>query len=105
MTTTEKHMIDIEKRYFIIDSERLEEVQSKLYGYCVFKDGIIVTLEGLEGKRPEGEGRYVLVERAGNTIKITQDYLGGYGIFLFRNGEKWVLSNNFQYLADYVKGD
>ena len=56
-----------------------------------------------EGRNVPAEGAYVFVKRTAGTIVITQDFVGCYGLYLFRDGDFWVLSNSFLYLVDALK--
>lgn len=93
-----------EDRFFIIDSLHLNHIQSDLYGFCVIDERVIAAYKDLHGRTPDGNGSYVLIEKENDALTITQDAMGRYGLFLFQSEDNWILSNNFQYLADYVKG-
>lgn len=56
-----------------------------------------------EGRNVPAEDAYVFVKRTAGTIVITQDFVGCYGLYLFRDGDFWVLSNSFLYLVDALK--
>ena len=43
------------------------------------------------------------VERKGNQITVRQDFIGCWGLYLFREGDYWALSNSFLVLLDFVK--
>ena len=90
-------------RYFIIDSEKLNEVKSDLYGYCLVDGVLIAEYEELQGRTPDGTGAYVLIQCSDDTITLKHDSLGSYGLFLYEDDNSWILSNNFQYLVDYLK--
>ena len=97
------NFFDPKDRYFIIDSEKLNEVKPSLYGYCLVDGVLIAGYEELQGRMPDGTGAYVLIQCSDDTITLTHDSLGSYGLFLYENENNWVLSNNFQYLVDYIK--
>ena len=96
---------DVEKEFFIIDSDNLPSVQTRFYGYSIQADGIYeadnLTPEAV--KNLDGRGCYVYVEVRNGQITIKQDLNGCYGIFLFRHGNYFALSNSFFRLLDYVK--
>ena len=88
--------------HFVFDSEHPEEIQTRLYGFYT-------TAEGLFTEPPAGQGisdatgAWVLVRREGDRIQITQDTIGCFGLFLYREGSYWALSNSFNHLLDYLK--
>ena len=96
---------DVEKEFFLIDSENLSEVQTRLYGYSIQASGIYeednLTPEAVKGL--DGRGCYVYVEARDGKITIRQDLNGSWGIYLFRNGDYFALSNSFFRLLDHVK--
>ena len=96
---------DVEKKFFLIDSDNLLQVRSKLYGYLVQRSGIYeednLTSEAIAGL--DGRGCYVYVEVKDGKITINQDFNGCWGIYLFRHGDYFALSNSFFRLLDHVK--
>ena len=93
----------VKNEYFVIDSENLENVQSRLYGYVLSDDGkVLQDGDSFDGHQHSGTGSYVWVKCDGNHISIEQDFNGCYGIYLFKNGETFVCSNSFWVLVDYV---
>ena len=96
---------DVEKEFFLIDSYNLFEVQTKLYGYSIQRTGIYqddnLTPEAVAGL--DGRGCYVYVEVKDGKITIKQDLNGCWGIYLFRYGDYFALSNSFFRLIDRVK--
>ena len=96
---------DVEKEFFLITSDNLDKVQSKFYGYSIQRDGIYeednLTPEAI--KNLDGRGCYVYVEVRDGKITIKQDINGCWGIYIFRSGDYFALSNSFFRLLDYVK--
>ena len=103
MESEERNLFSVEENFFVITPENASGVQTKLYGWAIAGDGIVTDAADLEGLEPTPEGCYVLVEREGAAITIRQDFLGCYGLYLFREGDWWALSNSFLYLVDFVK--
>ena len=96
---------DVEKEFFLIDSENLSQVQTRFYGYSIQADGIYeednlteAAVTGLDGR-----GCYVYVEVKDGQITIKQDLNGCWGIYLFRHGDYFALSNSFFRLLDHIK--
>lgn len=96
---------DVEKEFFLIDSNNLSEVKTKFYGYSIQRTGIYdednLTEEAVEGL--DGRGCYVYVEVKDGEITIKQDLNGCYGIYFFRKDDYFALSNSFFRLLDHVK--
>lgn len=94
-----------EDYFFILDSDKLDEVNSKMYGFSIQSDGILEDEDLQNGVTfmPSGQGVYVCLQRENNKIRIYQDYNGSYGIYLFRKDDRFIISNSFMMLVDYVK--
>lgn len=96
---------DVEKEFFLIDSNNLAEVKTRLYGYSIQATGIYeqdnLTEEAVAGL--DGRGCYVYVENRDGQITIKQDLNGCWGIYLFRHGNYFALSNSFFRLLDHIK--
>ena len=89
--------------HFIFDSEHVDAIQTRLYGFYTTEAGMS-TRPPSEGEDiADATGPWVLVRRGREGIEITQDAIGCFGLFLFRKGNYWALSNSFNHLLDYVK--
>ncbi len=97
------NIFEFKEEFFVIDSENLEQISSRLYGYTLL-DGMLIEDElKLSSKKPDGDGAYVYVERLGDKILVTQDFIGSFGLYLYRNEDYFALSNSFLTLVDHVK--
>ena len=96
---------DVEKEFFLITSSNLSEVKTRFYGYSIQIDGIYEedNLTPEAAKNLDGRGCYVYVEARDGQITIKQDLNGSWGIYLFRHGDYFALSNSFFRLLDHVK--
>lgn len=96
---------DVEKEFFLIDSDNLSDVQTRFYGYSIQSDGIYeddnLTPEAV--KNLDGRGCYIYIEARDGQITIKQDLNGCRGIYLFRHGDYFALSDSFFRLLDHVK--
>lgn len=99
------NFFDVEREFFIIDSEKLNDVKTHLYGYMVQDTGIYEekNITDYAVRRQEGCGCYVYVEVKDGKITISQDFNGSWGVYIFRSGESFILSNSFFRLLEYVK--
>ena len=99
------NFFDVEKEFFLIDSNNLSAVKTRLYGYSIQADGIYeddnLTPDAV--KNLDGRGCYVYVEARDDKITIKQDLNGSWGLYLFRHGGYFALSNSFFRLLDHVK--
>ncbi len=81
--------------------------ESRMYGYGVTSDAVIVGTEGFRAFKEAGgqglpdEGRFcgVFVENDGSIIFKT-DVTGQEILYLFQNGDDWAVSNSFLLLAE-----
>ena len=99
----------IKNEFFIIDSDNLEAIESKLYGYMITEIGII-TNESIQdylniqnGSELSKDGSYVWVKRNGDEITIYQDFIGSYGLYMFKEDDYFAISNSFLRLVEYLK--
>ena len=93
----------LEDKFFIIDSTNLENIEEKLYGYAL-SDYEIIDNQSIKGDTSLGpDGAYIFVKVNEDEIKITQDFNGSYGLYLFKYEDYFAISNSFQKLVDYLK--
>lgn len=99
------NFFDVEKEFFLIDSDNLPEVKTRFYGYSIQATGIYEQDNLTEGAVAglDGRGCYVYVEARDGKITIKQDLNGSWGIYLFRQGDYFALSNSFFRLLDHIK--
>ncbi len=50
----------------------------------------------------DGTGAYVALNVDEDSISIYQDYLGSYGLYLYRDGDYFAISNSFLMLVEYL---
>ncbi len=94
-----------EDYYFVVDSDRLDRVNSGLYGYCITERGIFFSGDGVSPQEIpyDGLGSYCLILREKDKIVILQDTIGSQGIYLYQDGDYFALSNSDLYLMEYLK--
>ena len=90
--------------FFIIDSNTVNGITEKIYGFAITKYGIIDNnnLNYKNRKYIDGCGAYVHIYKSNNEIIITQDDLGSYGIYIYKNKNYFALSNSFFLLVSYL---
>lgn len=93
---------NVEDEFFIIESDKIETVDSKLYGYLI-SDNCIVTNELNNLTNLSGNGAYINIQNDSSNIIISQDFNGSYGLYLYENGDYFAISNSFLKLLDFIK--
>lgn len=94
---------DKDDNFFIIDSFNLEQIQTKLYGFCIQGEDIIKNSDVLNEDVTGTDGAFIYIKRSNETITIKQDFTGAYGLYLFQKGKYFAISNSFFYLLEYLK--
>lgn len=88
--------------FFIIDSNSLYEINERLYGFAI-SEGILVENENYNNHYElTGEGAYVYINVDDDVISIFQDFMGSYGLYLFKNDGYFAISNSFLKLVEYL---
>ena len=99
----------IKENFFVIDSNNLKSIKSHVYGFSVSKTGIL-TDNYFKKKNytedPEPQGAYKMIRKNEEEIRISQDYFGSFGLYLYENKNKdyFALSNSFLLLEEYLVG-
>ena len=91
---------NIEDNFFIIDSNNLDDVKTKLYGFSILESQNYKINSKLN---LNGFGAYIYLYADENRITVNQDYIGCYCLYLFQDKDYFALSNSFIYLVDYIK--
>ena len=94
---------DITQEFFVVDSEHLDQVKEKLYGFTFVNNTLVEDIHILGDRDPKGNGAYVCVKKEQNQICISQDFIGSYGLYLYKEQDYFALSNSFIALLDHVK--
>lgn len=89
--------------FFIIDSEKLDYVTSKLYGYLIDGSNFYTDENRDVNAKLTGLGAYIDVDRRFNEIILKQDANGSFGIYVYKKDDVFCVSNSFIKLLDYVK--
>lgn len=93
----------MDKQFFVIDSKNAAQTKTQLYGFAINGDEFLEHDDRMGDEELSGDGAYVFVRRSENRIVISQDSMGSFGLYVFRHGEYFALSNSFMLLVDYVK--
>lgn len=100
MQTNNRKFID--ENFFVIDSDNLNLVEPRLYGYVLLDNTLLIN--GSINHIPiMSYGNYVNVSRTEKSLLIQQDYLGGYGLYLYQKDNFFAISNSFFKLLSFLK--
>ena len=97
-----KELFDDE--FFVIDSNNLDSVNNKLYGYALSNEEVFDNESKINGNL-SGEGAYVYVDVGSKDISIFQDIHGSYGLYLYEKDGFFAISNSFLKLVEFLKHD
>ncbi len=103
MGNTKQQIRPVKDAFFVLDSEHLDSVESRLYGFTFRQGGIVESAEDLNGEAPEKDGAYIYIHREKDRITVSQDYAGCFGLYLFRKDGYFALGNSFLKLAEYIR--
>ena len=92
--------------FFLIDSNNLEFVKPRLYGFIILNDILYINSKEFNYDVPNSSyGSYIIVTKKKDFIRVVQDYSGSYGLYLFKQGDYFALSNSFLYLVNYLSNN
>ena len=91
-------------KFFIIDSNRLDQITTSFYGYVVDEEGFVKT-DVNDKEQLTSDGAYVFIDASDERISIYQDFIGAYGLYLFQEGDYFAISNSFIKLVDHIKSN
>ena len=119
MAANLSYAFNIKQNFFLIDSNTLNSVQTSFYGFTILEEKPVKNLESISSvvtmnnpgtnketsalPKPTYLGAYVYIERTPEQIIITQDFVGSYGIYLYKDNDYFALSNSFLLLVEHVK--
>ncbi len=89
--------------FFVIDSENLLNVESRLYGYLIDGGNFYTNNNFNINANLTGLGAYIHVNKTYNEITISQDANGCFGLYVYQYDDIFCISNSFVKLIDYVK--
>ncbi len=92
----------LENEFFIIDSYNLDRINSNLYGYIINNDGIITNENISEDLKLDSQGAYIFVKKDRDEIRIYQDFIGSYGLYIFKKDDYFAISNSFLKLIEFL---
>lgn len=89
--------------FFLIDSNNLNLVHEKFYGYAFQNDGIVNEENFAITDGIGADGAYIWVHVTDENILITQDFMGSYGLYLYEDNNYFAISNSFIKLVEHLK--
>jgi len=91
----------ISENFFFIDSNNIDNIESKLYGFCITKNDNEISLYNNINK--EINGCYINVKKIDNDIYINTDDFSSLYIFYYIENDYFALSNSFYLLLENLK--
>ena len=91
--------------FFIIDSNNINSIKTRLYGYTIQNDKVIEMDELDDTQDITPDGAYIFVKVTNEEIIISQDFLGYYGLYVYHVGDYFAISNSFYKLSEYLKNN
>lgn len=92
----------LEDNFFVIDSDNLRQIQTRLYGYSFSSDDLI-----LDSRKNFDEllscGAFIFVDVNDDEISICQDYIGSYGLYYYESEDYFAISNSFLKLMEHLR--
>lgn len=91
--------------FFVIDSNNLNNIEDKLYGFMLNGGKVIQNDNLSEMEEITTDGTYVYIKNDLNHLTIFQDYGGNYGLYIFKDENYFAISNSFLKLEEYLKNN
>ena len=89
----------IHDNFFYICSDNFREYQSAFYGYALDDNRLLLRTNPSEKIIDKySYGVFVNIVATEESILIQQDFFGGFGLYLYREGPFWALSNSFYHM-------
>ncbi len=92
-----------DEEFFIIDKDNLEAIEEKLYGFAIQDNKVVFNSSYDSTVSLSPNGTYVYVKVLNDEIIISQDFNGGYGLYLYQDDDYFAISNSFLKLVEYLK--
>lgn len=107
MNSKNKNYFNTNKEFFFIDSNNLDSVKTRFYGYSIQDTGIYEegNLDEQAVAGLDGCGCYIYVKADESKITIQQDFNGSYGIYIYKEpGGVFCTKQLFLYVGGAFKG-
>lgn len=94
-----------DETFFIVDSENLEKIKSHIYGFCFQDRKLVANCDIPDGWiAPEtGPCAFTLLLRKEDRIRIIQDPLSLFYLFIYKADGYFCLSNSFYAMCEHLK--
>ena len=92
-----------EDKFFVIDSNDLENVETELFGYLIDRENFYTSENVPDIVNLTGLGAYIYIDRTFDEITVNQDANGSFGIYVYKYDDVFCISNSLVKLIDYVK--
>lgn len=92
----------IKDNFFFIDSNNLDQIKSRLYGFVFQKNKLYINYKNGITLSPHDIGVYINIVVDENSILIQQEYNGKIPIYIYRKNDYFACSNSLLFLAKTV---
>lgn len=92
-----------DNQFFIVDSNNFKSIKSRLYGFSILNNHVVQNKDVDNDTELLGFGSYVHIKNLENEISIHQDLNGCWGLYIYKNGNYFAISNSFLKLVEYLK--
>lgn len=102
------NFFDKNNEFFIIDSENLNNIESNLYGFFINRHGVYNKTNYNREQFFDnlvGRGCYVNIDVLQDSISIYQDFVGSYGLYLYKSETYFAVSNSFLLLVEHLNNN
>lgn len=90
--------------YFFITIDNCQSFDTKLYGTLITDNDFYLNVSpGIIDTQAYNGGTYINIVRKNGKLYIQQDYYGGWGMFIYKNGNFWAISNSLYHLKENLK--
>lgn len=94
----------IKKNFFIITDKNCEHINKSFYGEAIIDNNFYYNdLNAPLILKNDTYGTYINIVDADDKIIIQQDYYGLFGVYLYKQDNKFAISNSFLYLLSYLR--
>lgn len=91
--------------FFIIDSDNIMNIKSKLIGFSIVDDEIVRNENFNENISLSKSGCYVYIEATEDKVSFYQDVNGSWGLYVYQLDGYFAISNSFLKLVEYLRNN
>lgn len=89
----------IENNFFVITYDNCNNIKSRLYGYAILDNKIIINKSDNNLLPYDCAGTYINIVKKDKVLYIQNDLFAGMDLYIYRNSNYFAISNSFLYLV------